>query len=837
MIFTRPILLRLRCSQPVLNEDAKHNQELMLMSMSLQHLPEVEQAHQDEWNASGIPQSIIDRNFQTIIDPREVDELLNRNTDKDKRWKHSEALTPGWAVTGVDPRTGERWHNGAQYKPNEPIQDPKTGKSRKYLSPSKQSLAPLFLEVDDHAYWPKLIENIHHPIILTEGAKKAGAVLGQDLPCISLPGVATGAKLGKLRKELKLFAQYGRKFYLAFDRDILTKPSVVRALHNLGRQLAAEGATVHILEWDDSHKGIDDWIAAGGIVGEAIEAARTIEEWRKTAFDKDGSIDGDDCKLLKRFKRVETVLGDRMEWNVLTRKVEIDATPVDEEALRVFLAKRFNLDIPKSDCGPVCMDIAMQRPHDPIKNYLEECAETYGSDSGLLDAIAPTYLGATNPLHIMFIRKTLIAAVARIFEPGCKVDTVLILQGKQGAKKSTFFETLASYEWFEDGMGTSSDKDELLKMYDVWWCEWAELETVFKRKDVSALKAFITTKIDRLRAPYGKGNITLPRRSILVGSTNESSFLADPTGSRRFWVVPVNLPGNQKIDIESIALQRDRIWAAAVHAYRAKEEWWLSAELEQDAQVANKDYQDSDTWEDVIAEWVDCRTKFTLDHLLKECFDIEIKEQSRGVQRRAGKVLKQMGYINKALRIDGNPQKRYWLRKEKWCESCKKIIHEGFICHRCHTHKIEDKNSIREGNSACDIIRDISVTYDEKSALYVTDYEKKPECDISDTPRDISVTYEVSRVQPPDSNGFSSCDISDISPPLESFKNKKSFSPLPLFQVGDVVEILTGQQSTKQATITAIDGEKITVTRERWAVTRDYGSDDLRFIRRPNVQN
>ena len=70
--------------------------------MSLQQLPAVEQTHQDEWQASCIPQAIIDRNFQTITDPRAVDELLNRNTDKDKRWKHSEALTPGWVVTGVD---------------------------------------------------------------------------------------------------------------------------------------------------------------------------------------------------------------------------------------------------------------------------------------------------------------------------------------------------------------------------------------------------------------------------------------------------------------------------------------------------------------------------------------------------------------------------------------------------------------------------------------------------------------------------------------------------------------------------------------------------------------
>lgn len=75
------------------------NQPKRINDMSLHHLSVVEQAHQEEWNASCIPQTIIERNFQTITDPRAVDELLNRNTDKDKRWKHSEALTPGWVVT------------------------------------------------------------------------------------------------------------------------------------------------------------------------------------------------------------------------------------------------------------------------------------------------------------------------------------------------------------------------------------------------------------------------------------------------------------------------------------------------------------------------------------------------------------------------------------------------------------------------------------------------------------------------------------------------------------------------------------------------------------------
>ena len=117
------------------------------MSESIANQASIEQRHIQEWQASRIPQSIIDRNFRTYTDPREVDQLLNFNTER--KWKHSVSLVPGWGVSGVDPKTGDRWLKGAQFKPDTPITDFKSGKERKYLSPYKQTLSPLFLEVED----------------------------------------------------------------------------------------------------------------------------------------------------------------------------------------------------------------------------------------------------------------------------------------------------------------------------------------------------------------------------------------------------------------------------------------------------------------------------------------------------------------------------------------------------------------------------------------------------------------------------------------------------------------------------------------------------------------
>src|SRR6476469_3303367 len=123
--------------------------------------------HWDEWIASAVDPKIISRNVWTIEDPRDVDQLLNRNNKR--KWKHSEELVPGWAVGGVDPKTGERTFKGAQFKPDKAPIDPETQKPRKYINPTKVTVGPLFLEMEDPEYWAKLLLDFTMPIIVTEG--------------------------------------------------------------------------------------------------------------------------------------------------------------------------------------------------------------------------------------------------------------------------------------------------------------------------------------------------------------------------------------------------------------------------------------------------------------------------------------------------------------------------------------------------------------------------------------------------------------------------------------------------------------------------------------------
>jgi predicted P-loop ATPase len=610
--------------------------------------------HEQEWKDSAVSDAIIAANVWTITDSREVDKLLNRNVNQ--RWAHSADLVPGWAVAGVEPATGERTLKGAQYKPAKPQTDPKTGKTRKYLSPAKIALSPLFLAMPDADYWSNVLGDRSQPILITEGAKKAGAALSAGFAAISLPGVSTGGKLGRLRPELANFCIYGRRVYLAFDMDLHSKKAVQIALQSLARMIRATGATVYILEWPEKYKGLDDWIASGGQLQPTIENAQTIEEWFEARQQTDSEpVEQQLCRLADRFQRVEQQFKGRIRWNELKSEVEFDGERIDVEELRLVLALRFNIDIPRDDCKQIFLYLAQRAKYRPVVDYLRQCADTYEADSELLDSLASRFLGAEGPLYAAFVRKTLISAVARALSPGCKVDTVCILSGAQGAGKSSFWRILAG-DWFDDSIGNVSDKDERLKLHQAWIVEWAELETVFRRRDVSAVKALITTQRDHIRPPYGQTVKEFARPSIFVGTTNHDEFLADPSGNRRFWVLPV---GVEIIDLELLASERDRIWAAATHAYLGGEGWQLPAELREDAKIAGRDYEVSDPWEEPVLNFLQQVDRITIDRLLADAVGVDIDKQDKAAQFRITSILKANQWTTSRDYVDGR-RRRFW---------------------------------------------------------------------------------------------------------------------------------------------------------------------------------
>ena len=248
--------------------------------------------------------------------------------------------------------------------------------------------------------------------------------------------------------------------------------------------------------------------------------------------------------------------------------------------------------------GAVARDIRIH----PVRAYLQSLI---WDGTPRLERWTSQYLGAapTELTHAMG-GLWLISAVARIFRPGVKADHMLILEGEQGARKSTALKILAGEEWFTDELPDLGSKDAAIHMQGVWIVEIAELDAI-GRAEVSRIKAFLTRTTDRFRPPYGRHTVEIKRQCVFAGTVNPDTYLRDETGNRRFWPIRCG-----DIDVEGLARDRDQLWAEAVHRFKSGAIWWLE---DKDLLKAARDEQDkryqSDAWDGVIDRWLTHETR------------------------------------------------------------------------------------------------------------------------------------------------------------------------------------------------------------------------------------
>ena len=198
----------------------------------------------------------------------------------------------------------------------------------------------------------------------------------------------------------------------------------------------------------------------------------------------------------------------------------------------------------------------------------------------------------------------LIALVARVFEPGCQADYMLVLEGDQGILKSSACRVLAG-EWFSDSLPENiSSKDARQHLRGKLLVEISELSALSKA-DIEAWKAFITRREERYRPPYGKHDVVEKRQCLFIGSTNQDDYIKDPTGGRRFWPVKCIT-----IDVEGLAAVRDQLLAEAVVRYRRGERWWPTAEDEVRFFKPQQEKRlEEDPWLPAIVAWLETRAK------------------------------------------------------------------------------------------------------------------------------------------------------------------------------------------------------------------------------------
>lgn len=282
------------------------------------------------------------------------------------------------------------------------------------------------------------------------------------------------------------------------------------------------------------------------------------------------------------FKERPCVDGD-LPWAKAAERLTDNWTDVDDAGLRQFLELKYNIDNPGKIRDAV--DLAMMgRIRHPVREYLEGLTwdGVERVDSVFIDQLS----AADTPYTRAVTRAALIGAVARIMHPGCKHDHTLVLIGPQGCGKSTTIARLGR-EWYTDSLYTMSGKEAYEQLQGYWIIELGEMAAA-RKSEVEQIKQFISKQSDNYRAAYARRTQEHLRQCAFFGSTNDSDFLRDYTGARRFWPVVVKGGGNG-LTAEEV----DQIWAEAVAAYKAGEKWHLTKAMEAEAREVQKEHTET----------------------------------------------------------------------------------------------------------------------------------------------------------------------------------------------------------------------------------------------------
>lgn len=318
------------------------------------------------------------------------------------------------------------------------------------------------------------------------------------------------------------------------------------------------------------------------------------------------------------------------------------------------------------------MSAARANRFHPVRQYL---AGLEWDGTPRISKLLPSYFGVPDSHYAQEVgRRWLVSAVARVMRPGCKVDTMLIIEGEQGKRKSTALAALVGQDWFADTKLDLGKVDAYQALRGKWVIEMAELDAM-KNQELTRIKAFLTSSKDSYRPSYGKRTIDYPRQTIFAGTTNEDKYLHDLTGNRRFWPVAAG-----DIRIDAIAADRDQLWAEAYQAFLGGACWWLdtdeliaAAEGEQEARMV-----DEHPWTPIVRDWlrrcanpnslsrppgsedVDLQCGVTTTQVLLGALGARKDSIGKAEAMRAGAILRQLGFKSHRVRDGVAREWRYF---------------------------------------------------------------------------------------------------------------------------------------------------------------------------------
>jgi predicted P-loop ATPase len=289
----------------------------------------------------------------------------------------------------------------------------------------------------------------------------------------------------------------------------------------------------------------------------------------------------------------------------------------------------------------------------PVRDYLEALK---WDGTPRVENWLVRYLGTPETPYIKAVgRMFLISMVARVFEPGCKADYRLVLEGPQATLKSTTCRILGGAQHFSDNLpDVTTGKDVSQHLRGKWLIEVSEMDAM-SRAEATQLKAFITRQVEQYRPSYGRREVFEPRQCIFIGTTNKKTYLKDETGGRRFWPVQT---GN--IDIAALERDRDQLFAETVQMYRNRVPWWPDKSFEQQHIMPEQEARyEPDAWEEPIEKYLAFGPeKFTVGQVARDALFIENKHLGRREQNRITAIFEKLGCQRGAR----TKKAKWWIR-------------------------------------------------------------------------------------------------------------------------------------------------------------------------------
>jgi len=272
----------------------------------------------------------------------------------------------------------------------------------------------------------------------------------------------------------------------------------------------------------------------------------------------------------------------------------------------------------------------------PVRRYLDErCWDGVGR----LGTWLSRYCGA--PDHDLVHRigvRWMVSAVARVKQPGCQADHLLVLEGPQGVGKSQAVRALAG-PWYLGNLPAVHSKDAMQVLPGHWIVEIAELEAL-RGVSLTRVKDWITQPADTFRPSYGRVSVRRPRQCVFIATTNEETYLHDASGNRRFWPVPVT-----RIDLAALQHDRDQLWAEARVAYEDGVQWWPTDDETEELKALQASRVETDVWDMPVLSYLDGRDEVTLLQVFKDVFNLEPTSCGKREQMRLANVLKRHGWM------------------------------------------------------------------------------------------------------------------------------------------------------------------------------------------------